>query len=455
MTGASAAAAHGLGASDSVWFALTALLKDPVDPMTTIKRMCEKYGKAIRINLRDRRIVFLSDAPHFQHVMVKNIATYDKYFDGLHPVFGNAMITIDGALWQKVRVPQQAAFQPGRFEEYLPFFLKAIRAKSEKWDQFAADGTAVEMVEETWTMAADMVCQALFDRQMPFNPHVVFKYVKTYTNVQNHKSIRVGQQTATSAQVAADKEAADAIEAWQSIPEMVLNAPTIEDRVDTLLANMLAAEADADFTEFTREQVIDEMKQYLWAGTETTALTMAWCLYVLAQRPDIADKIRAEATALCGPHGEPSWEQAQQLTYTRRVIQETMRIYPPVWAFIREAAGEDEIDGVKIEKGDTIVLCSYAVHHSPKYWSDPDTFDPDRFSPEGLRARAKYSYLPFGAGKRACIGGAMSQLENALALAMLLRRFDVEYLGDVPAPISPTVTLTPRGGLHFKIHRRQ
>jgi len=133
------------------------------------------------------------------------------------------------------------------------------------------------------------------------------------------------------------------------------------------------------------------------------------------------------------------------------VIQETMRLYPPIWALMRTAGEEDEISGQKIHKGDTIIMCTYAVHHSSKYWTDPETFDPMRFAPDRMKKRVKYSYLPFAAGKRACIGGALSQIENMLALVQMLRRFRVEYVGDIPAKISPTVTLTPKN-LPFRIH---
>ena len=110
----------------------------------------------------------------------------------------------------------------------------------------------------------------------------------------------------------------------------------------------------------------------------------------------------------------------QQLSYTRMVIQETMRLFPPIWALIRIAAGDDEIEGHKIKAGDKVVILTYIAHHSPKYWDEPEKFDPERFAPERAKKRVKYSYLPFAAGKRACIGGALSQIENTLALVQLL-----------------------------------
>jgi cytochrome P450 len=193
------------------------------------------------------------------------------------------------------------------------------------------------------------------------------------------------------------------------------------------------------------------MKQYLWAGTETTALTLSWCFYLLHLYPEVAERIRKEGEDAYGDRA-PTWEDVHNLTYTRSVLQETMRLYPPIWSFIRQAIAEDEIGGHKVKPGDKMVMCAYIVHHHPKYWDDPDTFNPDRFLPENSGKRKRYSYLPFGAGKRSCIGGALSLVENTLALTQLLRRFRPEYLGQVPAGISATVTLTPeKGTLPFRI----
>jgi len=440
--------AHGLGEEQSIWFKLTPLM-NAENPMQILSRLADKYGGVIPINLKNQRVVLLSDVEHFKRVLVENADNYTKYFDGMRPVFGKSMITVDGALWQKIRKPQQAAFHPNKFEEYFPFLMEAIRTKSEIWAEFAKSGETVEMVEQTWTLAADMVCKALFDREMPFNPHFVFGMVKTYTDVMNHKEIRLKKVSGELTEVT-DADAAKAMEHWAKVPDSILGAPIIEQREQTLLNMILEAEADPDFPEFDHQQVVDEMKQYLWAGTETTALTLAWCLYLLSQNPGVADKIRAEANEICGDK-EPTWDQVAQLSYTRQVLQETMRLYPPIWALIRVAAGDDVIDGHEVHKGDKIVMCTYLTHHSPKYWNNPEKFEPERFAPERMKKRIKYSYLPFSAGKRACIGGALSQIENMLALVTLLRRFDPEYVGEVPAKIQSTVTLCPKGGLNFRI----
>ena len=211
-----------------------------------------------------------------------------------------------------------------------------------------------------------------------------------------------------------------------------------------------AAVADPSIPEFDQQQAIDELKQYLWAGTETTALTLAWALYLTSRHPEAAERIRREGEAVYGDR-EPTAADYSALAYTRAVIQETMRLYPPIWMLIRVAAKPDVIDGKEIRAGDRIVLFAYGAHHNPKFWDEPEAFLPERWMGDAAKKRKPYTYLPFGGGKRSCIGGAMSQVENMLALSILLRRFRPEYVGPEPPGINATVTLTPKGGLPFKI----
>jgi cytochrome P450 len=233
----------------------------------------------------------------------------------------------------------------------------------------------------------------------------------------------------------------------------VLAADPREDREKTLLKMIEAAVADESVPEFDHQQAIDEFKQYLWAGTETTALTLAWAMYLTSAHPEAAERIRAEGEEVLGDR-EPTAADYSALAYTRAVIQETMRLYPPIWGLIRVAAEADEIGGKEVKPGDRVVLFAYGAHHDARFWDDPDEFRPERWMGDAKKRQTKYAYLPFGGGRRSCIGGAMSQVENTLALSILLRRFQPEYTGPNPPGISGTVTLTPRGGLNFKVHER-
>lgn len=439
---------HGLGDESSVWFNLSPLLKNQDNPMRILMRMAQQYGPVIPVNMANQRIVLVTEPEYFKHILVTKADSYIKYFDGLKPIFGKSMITHDGALWQKVRMPQQPAFHPDAFTEYVPFFIDAIKSKMEQWAKLAKSGESFEMVEQTWTLAADMICKALFDREMPFNPHVIFKYVKTYTDVTNHREIRLKRQKDALFEVGED-ETAKAVEAWWSVPPAVIGAEAVDAREKTLLKMIEQAVADPSIPEFDQQQAIDEIKQYLWAGTETTALTLAWALYLVSKHPEAAEKIRREGETVYGDR-EPTAADYSGLVYTRSVIQETMRLYPPVWSLIRVATEHDVIAGKEIRPGDRIVVFGYGAHHNEKYWPEPEAFMPERWTDKSFK-QVKLSYIPFGAGKRSCIGGAMSQVENTLALSILLRRFRPEYVGKEPPGLNATVTLTPRGGLHFRV----
>ena len=241
---------QGLGDESSIWFKLTPLLKGPDNPLTVLMEMTKRYGSPLRFNMANQNIVLLSEPEHFKRVLVTNAANYEKYFDGLKPIFGKSMITNDGALWQKIRMPQQPAFHPDMFVDYVPYFVAAINQKMANWAEMAKTGEEFEMVEQTWTLAADMICKALFDRDMPFNPHFVFKCVKTYTDVMNHKSIRLKKIAGESFDLT-EENAAKAMETWAGVPDLVMASDPREHREKTLLKMIEAAVADPSVPELT------------------------------------------------------------------------------------------------------------------------------------------------------------------------------------------------------------
>ena len=239
------------------------------------------------------------------------------------------------------------------------WFLSA--KKMDEWSALARSGATFGFLEETWSLAADMICRALFDREVPFNPHAVFGAVKSYTDPANHRSIRLKKVSGDLKVVTEEEPPAHAIGAWLTLPEAVISASPWQGREKTFLKMMLSAETDPGMPAWNRMQVQDEIKQYLWAGTETTALTLGWTFYLLTQHPDVADKFAVKATRSTAIALRP--RPMSSVTYTRSVMLEALRLYPPAWALIRTAAGEDEIAGHKINAGDRIVLCPYVIHH--------------------------------------------------------------------------------------------
>jgi len=203
----------------------------------------------------------------------------------------------------------------------------------------------------------------------------------------------------------------------------------------------------------TAEQVLIESMQLLVAGNETSPVTLSWTLALLARHPEWAERIRDEVEKVFGG-GPVTLEGLHRLDVTLRVIDEAMRLYPPFWMIDRMALADDEVEGIRIPAGFTVVPYIYGTHRNPEVWRDPDRFDPDRFLPEAKRERHPFAHLPFGGGPRICIGSNLAILQMLLVLSAFVRRYEVELVGDAFPEIAPMMILRPRGGIPMHVRRR-
>lgn len=194
----------------------------------------------------------------------------------------------------------------------------------------------------------------------------------------------------------------------------------------------------------------DELITILLAGHETTASTLSWTWYLLARHADAAAALRAEAVSVLGDRS-PGLDDLARLPYTTMVIQEAMRLYPPVWGLPRKALAADEIDGYRIPAGADVMICPYTLHRHPGFWPDPDQFVPERFAPSAAPPAHRYAYIPFGAGPRVCVGSHLGMMEAVLVTAMVARRFQFELAGASEPRPEPNLSLRVHGGLPVRV----
>ena len=225
-----------------------------------------------------------------------------------------------------------------------------------------------------------------------------------------------------------------------------------EDRGDLLSMLMLARDEETG-EQMDDRQLRDEVLTMLVAGHETTATALSWAWALLDAHPAVAARLHAELDEVLGGR-RPSVADVPRLAYTRMVIDETMRLYPPVYILSRKVAADDAIGGYKIPGGSAVDISPYITHRHPDFWEEPERFDPERFAPERAAARHQYAYIPFSTGPRMCIGNSFALMEATLILATVARRFRPRLPdGQMPAPL-PLVTLRPAGGLPMVIERR-
>jgi cytochrome P450 len=221
-----------------------------------------------------------------------------------------------------------------------------------------------------------------------------------------------------------------------------------------LLGRLVAALDEQTGAKLTPQEVRDEVLTIFVAGHETTASAMTFAWYVLSQHPAWEARLHAELDAVLGGRA-PTEADLPRLGLTRRIIEETLRLYPSAPGLsARVAQAADEIAGVRIPKGSTILVSTWVLHRHRLLWDDPERFDPDRFLPERSAGRPRFAYLPFGGGPRVCIGQGMAMTEATLILATLAQRFRLRLKPGHQVAIQSRITIRPRGGLPMLIERR-
>jgi cytochrome P450 len=220
-----------------------------------------------------------------------------------------------------------------------------------------------------------------------------------------------------------------------------------------LLSMLLGARDEETGNGMNDRQVHDEVITLLLAGHETTAVTLTWTWYLLSAHPDAERRLHEELDSVLGGR-VPMPDDLAALPYTQMVVEEALRLYPPAWAILRRATGEDQIGPYRVPAGTSIFISPYAMHRHPAFWEDPDAFHPERFSPERSAGRPHFAYLPFGGGPRQCIGNTFALMEAQLVLATVAQRYQLRAVpGHVVEP-NPLITLRPRGGLPVTLERR-
>ncbi len=227
------------------------------------------------------------------------------------------------------------------------------------------------------------------------------------------------------------------------------------DQGDLLSMLLIAQDEETDGGVMTDEQLRDEAITIFLAGHETTANWLVWTWYLLSQHADVESRLHNEIDSVLENGRAPTIEDVPHLRYTEMVLAEVMRLYPPAWTLGRQAIKDYEINGYTIEKGSTILLSQYVMHHHPRYYAEPERFDPERFTVEAREVRPAFAYFPFGGGPRRCIGEGFAQMEGVLLLATLAARFRLRLVPGHAVELYPRVTLRSKHGMLMTVEERR
>lgn len=368
----------------------------------------------------------------------------------LSPLLGDGLFVSDGETWRLRRRIVQPIVHANRLSLFAPIFVEAALEARERWNDLGE----IDVLSEMARLTAEVICRSLFGREL--GQAGAQDIVEGFSDYQRH----VGQtdllsllglpgwlpRLQGSAQRAAAKRVTDTING-------ILDAHVAHkrERDDSVIGALLTA-TDDEGRPLNRAAVRNEVATLFMAGHETTANTLSWAWYLLSQSPRVEAELHAELDAVLGDR-PPRLADLPNLTYTRAIIEETLRLYPPVPLLAREAGRDEELRGRKVSAGSLIIVVPWLLHRHRKYWSSPDSFIPERFLP-GAPTPDKYVYVPFSLGPRVCPGLSLGLTEAVLCLAALAQTFELRLrAGTVVKPVC-RLTLRPGAVLPMTIHRR-
>ena len=389
------------------------------------------------------RPILTQEHPHFS----KNTFNYHV----LRQVLGNGLVTNDGPDWARQRRLVQPAFasrRVARFDETINARTSALVAHWERRDS----GEVVWIDREMSSLTFGILGETLFGRDIGEHADEMAEILEV-VNLPSHdpRALLTLNPRISTPFTRKWKQAMKRLD--DIVFGIIAEHDRHPDRSHGIVDLLFAARDEETGEGMDERQIRDEVVTLMFAGHETVATGLSWTLYLLTVHPDIQERLAEDVET--NLDGEPAaTEDLARLPYLRQVVQEAMRIYPPVWGFMRRTEHETELGGTVIPAETTLGVVTYALHRHPELWPDPERFDPDRFAPDQARDRDFFAYLPFSAGPRTCIGAGMAMLETQLILAQIVPRFRMRVVPDHPIETEARITLMPRHGIPVTLNRR-
>jgi cytochrome P450 len=412
-----------------------------------------RHGDVIHKRL-PRRALWMAHPRHVRHVLRTNVRNYPKneVYEFLRPILGQGLFVSDGELWTRQRRLLAPEFRPAAVTRFLPVIVDRTEELLGEWAR-SVDGQARDISDDMMRLTLWVVGGAMFKHDLRREAEVIGHSLEVCLRQATLQMLSVGllrPWMPTPGNLVARRAARelDAI-----VREVIARGRAGDVGEIDVLSRLLVATDPETGEAMADQQILDEVKSLILAGHETTSLTLAWTFYLLAQHPEVEARLADEARRVLGDR-PPRPDDVPALVYTRMVLFETMRLYPPVPAIPRVARDDDELDGFRIRAGQDVLLHPYVTHRHPELWDRPDQFDPERFAPARIDALEPYAYFPFLRGRRACLGEHFAMLEGVVALAMMVRRFHLERVDDRPIPTRPISTLRFGRPLRMRVRLR-
>lgn len=421
-------------------------------------RLWKQYGDFTYVRI-GKKLMFLAVHPDVvRYVSIDNKQNYEKResYKGVRELLlGDGLLTSNGERWKKQRKLMSPFFTPKSIEAYYPIILRDGMEMAERWEKMAGTGQPVDMPEEMMRVTASIILRSMFstesDQDMVTLKDAIGTMIAFVAQFQgNPLSPPLWVPTPTNRKYRKSKEIVEAfikrlIDRRRAMPE--------DQWPEDLLTKLMRARDEQTGQPLSDKTLRDECITIFFAGHETTATTLTFMWYSLAKHPSAARKVQEEIDSVVGTR-QPTIDDMKRMPYILQVIKEVLRLYPAAPMYVRDAVGEDEIDGLKVPAGGAILLSPYLTHRHTAFWPDPERFDPDRWLPGCEEERHPNAWHPFAVGQRICLGNNFSLFESHLLAAILAARFVPRAVEGFTPRLDMMGTLRSMNGVSMLIEKR-
>lgn len=435
---------------------LGSLLEARRDPLDFVQRMAGTHGDIAFFTLGPQSGYHLNHPGYIQHVLQSSHANYNKEnynFKLLKAGLGEGLITTSGEQWRQQRRLLQPAFHRQHMARFGAIAIQATCEMLEQWQAGAMLERPLDISAEMIRLTMRIIGEALFS--VDLGPHAS-TIAATFARLNEDLAYRFRTIFVPPFWIPTPRNLAfkrNRSKLDQIVYTIIGRRQQRGGPDDDLLGMLLAARDESTGQKMTLREVRDQVMTLMLAGHETTAALLTWTWYLLATHSAISQELRRELDDELGGR-LPTVDDLPALQYTERVLQESLRLYPPVWFFNRTAINDDEIGGYPIPAGTIVTISPYTMHRHPAFWRDPANFDPQRFAPQRAAGRHRYAYIPFGGGPRHCIGSNFAMMEAQMILAIVAQRYQLTLAPGEGVEPEPLITLRPRHGLKMQLQPR-
>lgn len=408
-----------------------------------IADLVTEYGDICCISSlsRDSDSYIINHPDYIKHVLLRNHQNYNKGvgFDRVKMLLGNGIIVSDGPFWRRQRRMMQPSFNKKVTAQLSKQIQRCNLDLLSQWQGLAESESIINITDSASELALQIVLRALFSDDLDL-----------MIEKQGHNpfSILTDDTTRDIKLVLKFRELGKLL--LELIQQRREEKP---ERYDFLAMFMDSRDKETDVA-MTDRELLDELMTMIVAGHETSAITLNWVWYFIAQHADVEEKLHTEVDK--ASYKEiPSFDDLEQLGYIKQVVEEALRYYPPVWLFTRKSIEDDMFGDYFIPAGSDIFISPYFLHRNTEFWADADQFDPERFTEDAIKQQHKQAYIPFSAGPRRCIGDFFATVEMQMHIGLMARHFSLEYVEDQPLELIPEINMRSKHPVMMKIKKRK